>query len=357
MIDKIINKEKKEAVIRLFGVIGQDVDGNELARHISMVDDGVETISLLINSPGGSVNQGMSIITAIRTTKAEVVANVYGIAASMAAVIAVSADKVKMQDYAKLMIHDPRFGSDKDTLTAKDKRALEAIKDMLQSILSSRGCDKEKIGRLMASETWFGADAALAEGLIDEVITTPRKELKALTAEQLSNEISNEYKQPKKKDMKEIAKKLGLAENATEEQILAAIDAQAKKESVPASVINTMIEIGKERGVVTDATVERMKNLAKADFELFNALILDSKAKEAVEGGKQTPVTDPKVTEGATGRLSDAIRALANGGTPSTESTRDWKWYQKNDHKALLKMETEDPTKFKKLLDAYEDSL
>ena len=60
-----------------------------------------------INSPGGSVVQGIEMANAIKNSKAKIVAHVTGIAASMASVIACACDEIQMEEASFLMIHDP----------------------------------------------------------------------------------------------------------------------------------------------------------------------------------------------------------------------------------------------------------
>ena len=187
----IENKEKCEATIRMYGVIGRDVDGNRMAYDIAELDKDADTIHILINSDGGSVSQGLSVVSAILSAKAYIHAHVNGIAASMAAVIAVSSDRVSMQDYAKLMIHDPHIPGMKDEkLSARDRKALDSIADTLRIILTRRGCDKNTITSLMKDETWFSASEAQSAGLCDDVVTTLRKEeLSNLSVPELMNRI------------------------------------------------------------------------------------------------------------------------------------------------------------------------
>ena len=54
-----IDKPKKEATIRLFGMIGREVDGNLFARELASLDDQADIINLHINSIGGDVVQGL----------------------------------------------------------------------------------------------------------------------------------------------------------------------------------------------------------------------------------------------------------------------------------------------------------
>lgn len=106
---------------------------------------------------------------------AEIHVHVDGVAASMAAVIAVCGDRVFMYDYAQLMIHDPFFADEPSNLTPKQKKSLARCKATLQKILSRRGKDEGMIAKLMTAETWFSAEEALANGLIDEIINSSKK--------------------------------------------------------------------------------------------------------------------------------------------------------------------------------------
>ena len=53
--ERIINKEKREATICMYGVIGREVDGTQMAHDIAELDEAADTIHILINSDGGSV--------------------------------------------------------------------------------------------------------------------------------------------------------------------------------------------------------------------------------------------------------------------------------------------------------------
>ena len=63
-------------------------------------------VEININSLGGSVTGGLAIANAIKGySKGKVTANVLGIAASMASVVACAADEIKMGSGAFLMVH------------------------------------------------------------------------------------------------------------------------------------------------------------------------------------------------------------------------------------------------------------
>lgn len=358
MYQRLIDKAKREATFSLYGVLGEDIPGNRVAQDIASADERVDTIHLLINSNGGSVSEGLSIVSAIVSARAYVHAHINGVAASMAAVIAVSADKVSMQDYAKLMIHNPFYkGNESEKLSGKERKALESITDTLRTILSRRGCDKERIAKLMSDETWFGAEEAKAAGLADEVVRTARKEeLGGLTTGELMarlmDENNNIINQPKKQ-MKEIAKALGLPEDATEQQIVDTIAAMKREtEEQRKLTVDAFMGLGEKRGVVTAANRERMARLAEADLSLFVDLV---EQEEAQPGTGEAPLTSRG--EGGSQRLSDAIARLGGKGAPGQKPERTWDWLQKHDPQALMEMERTDPEKFKRLLDEYEQSI
>ena len=360
-LEVIVNKEKREATIRMYGVIGKDVNGNEMAHELSNLDSEVDTVHLLINSNGGDVSQGLSIVSAILSAKAFVHAHINGIAASMAAVIAISADKVSMQDYAKLMIYDPYFvGKGTERMSDRDKKCLANVTDTLRTILSRRGCQKDKVAKLMSDETWFSADEAKAAGLVDEVVSTPRKqELGSLAAPDLLNFIFLEEKHKKQfVKMKEIAKALGLPETATEQQIIEAINNRTKSAATrEQSIVDRMIAIGEQHGTVNERNKERMSRLALADFELFLDMVTDFDSTTKADGENEEPlVAKPDESK----RLSDVLsrkQAVKGSQGGNAQAKHDWAWYQEHDPNALLAMEREQPELFKRLLDEYEQSL
>lgn len=355
----IVNMEKKEAVMRLYGEIGVQLDANLFALELASLDTQADTIHIHVNSPGGDVVSGLSIIAAMRSMNAFIHVHIDGLAASMAAVIAIAADRISMQDYGKIMIHNP-YPSDKEAkMNDKLSKALASLTDTLQTILSRRGCKKEKIASLMSAETWFTAEEAKTEGLIDEIIVSERKdEFKNLTTTELLTRIANEYKPVNNKDMDltKIAAKLGLPATATEQQILDAI--QTRETALTEqrnALVNHYLALGEKNGTVTDKNKERMKKLASADFDLFAEMVTDVPEEQEEDKGQGGAGIKPTV-QGA-GRLSAALNDLKGKGAGAQASGKDWNWYQKNNPGYLNELEKTNPTQFQKLLDDYENSL
>lgn len=131
----------------------------------------VDLINLRINSPGGSVFEGMGIYTTLKSHKARVVAHVDGVAASMASVVAMSGDEIRMADGALMMIHDPRAGiSGTSGEMRKQADFLDKVQDQIAGIYAERtGKPIDEIKTMMAATTWMDAAEAKANGFANHV--------------------------------------------------------------------------------------------------------------------------------------------------------------------------------------------
>lgn len=130
-------------------------------------------IEIKINSSGGSVMSGLNIVSTILDSKTPTTARVVGIAASMASVIALAADKTVITNYGAIMWHNPFSPSGE----AEDDQ-IKAFSEMLKSIYSSRlGMNGDEVTAFMNGDegkdgTWFTASEALEAGLVSEIEET-----------------------------------------------------------------------------------------------------------------------------------------------------------------------------------------
>ena len=305
--------EERKFEILLYGVIGEDFNGNDMARYLNDMDERADTIHVRINSNGGSVEQGLSLVSAILSAHAYIHVHIDGIAASMAAVIAMCGDKVEMQDFAKLMIHDPYFTNvPEGNLSEKERKCLDSIKDTLQTILSRRGIDKASIAAMMTEETWFTADEAKKIGLADEVTVTPRKDWKNLTASELMNvvrDLMNEKTLNHSEEMKLVAVKLGLPETAAESEVLNKVsalqgelqtvaaerdklkkelaDIEAEKTAAQEKEAASLVDAAVKDGRIAASGKDALLAIFKSDFEKGKAL-LDAMPKPGKVAGLVT---------------------------------------------------------------------
>jgi ATP-dependent Clp endopeptidase proteolytic subunit ClpP len=131
----------------------------------------VAQLTVRINSPGGSVFDGVAIYNALKRHGARVTVWIDGIAASIASMIAMAGDEVVMPENAMLMLHDP---SGLVMGTATDMRAMAEALDrmkagMVAAYRDKSGRDDDEIEALLRDETWLSAQEAVALGLADRV--------------------------------------------------------------------------------------------------------------------------------------------------------------------------------------------
>ena len=131
----------------------------------------IAELTIRVNSPGGSVFDGVAIYNAIKRHDARVTVWIDGIAASIASMIAMAGDEVVMPENAMLVLHDP---SGLVAGTAADMRAMAEALDrmkagMVAAYRDKSGRDDAEIEALMAAETWLSAQEAVELGLADRV--------------------------------------------------------------------------------------------------------------------------------------------------------------------------------------------
>lgn len=162
----------------------------------------ISSIDLHINSNGGDVFDGQAIHTLIKNHKGFVTAYIDGLAASIATVIAMGADKVIMPKNAMMMIHNAwtgLYGNANDLRKMADD--LDHINDTIVNTYLAKVKDKTDeatIRDLMDKESWLNAEECLSLGLCDEV-SEPVKMAACLTKEQ-AHKFKNAPKELIKED-------------------------------------------------------------------------------------------------------------------------------------------------------------
>lgn len=154
---------------------GEGVTAKQFANDINAVRAG--EIHLHLNSPGGSVFDGVAIYNALVKHPAKVTTYIDGLAASIASVIALAGDRVVMAENALFMIHNP---SGAVQGTADDMRrmadTLDRIREgsLLSTYMTRSTLSEAELIEAIDAETWYTAAEAQAAGFIDEVSTAVR---------------------------------------------------------------------------------------------------------------------------------------------------------------------------------------
>lgn len=132
-------------------------------------------IKLYINSPGGSVSDGLAVMDCIGLIKSPVTTICVGLAASMGSILFLAGDKRVILPNAKIMIHDPSFGGGglagkKPHQIRTELEDLVEVQKKLCSIIAQRtGKTIDEIYELTKDDTYFNAQEAVDFGLADEI--------------------------------------------------------------------------------------------------------------------------------------------------------------------------------------------
>jgi ATP-dependent Clp protease protease subunit len=130
-------------------------------------------VELRINSPGGDVFGAKAMAAAVREYPGVVTAHVDGLAASAATFLTAVADKTLMAEGSMLMIHKAwtfAIGNADElhSLAAVMDKIDGTIADTYAASATKRGVEPADFVALMAAETWYTPDEAIAAGLADE---------------------------------------------------------------------------------------------------------------------------------------------------------------------------------------------
>jgi ATP-dependent Clp protease protease subunit len=163
----------------LYDAIASDDDeatwwgGISPSAFIAALDKTTGPVTLRINSPGGSVFGAQAMVAAMRAHAHPITARIDSLAASAASVIAANCAKCVMVPGSMQMIHRAwglAIGNCEDMRGTAD--LLEKIDGLIAEAYAERangGKDHDEFVALMAKETWFTPEEAMAAGLADAI--------------------------------------------------------------------------------------------------------------------------------------------------------------------------------------------
>ena len=318
-------KNDGTATIYLYDEIGGwGVTSNDFLRELNSLGD-VNTINLHINSGGGSVVEGTAIYNLLKNHKARVITHVDSLAASMASVIAMAGDEIRMAENAMLMIHNPWTISmgEADQLR-KDADLLDTMKRSILSAYRKSGKDDEELSNLMSATTWYTAAEAFEAGFIDVI---DGANLAAASIGDFETVKEYGYDIPQAKIDKVTIDVLRKSNAEFKAQIL---DFDARLEEVKIEAAEekeaALAELSKQH----DASFVAYKEVAKAELEkakeITQAAISDRAAGMLAESGVPAIENEPD-TEGVDAGLSivDKYNAMTPGSDERLEFFKKYK--------------------------------
>jgi len=357
----------------LHGIIGLEVDGSAIANEIAFLNSiGASEIVERINSIGGSVAQGFSIVSANLLSKVKIITVCEGVCDSIASLILASGDERKVLEFGSGLIHNVLFegvtleGVEDDDEREEARKMNDAISNVL---LNKTKLKKKELSELMAKETRFSATELVENGFADEVIPIGKgKKKPALmgncTREEYMNvckEFSAEAGQnnnQNKRKMKEVFKFLNLNAEASEDAVLSSLknlqDKAQRADGLQTKVgelkaENDTLKKGKAESEVQGYIDKGLFDAAKKD-ELVNMAISQPEAFKVLTFMKPEYVN-----------ISDDLKSGGKKGDEKKELTEKeladkYQNLADNDPGALTKMEENDLAGFEKMLNAWQNA-
>jgi len=169
-----IENKADNAEVLIYNVIGGEggITAATFAKELQAID--TNQITLRMNTPGGSVFDGIAIYNALKAHPAKVTCMIDGVAASIGSVIAMAADEIQIAKNAHMMIHNA--GGTVSGESNDMRQAAEMMDRMSLSIAQTyserTGQTVETIQQWMNAETWMNADEAIANGFADKIADT-----------------------------------------------------------------------------------------------------------------------------------------------------------------------------------------
>ena len=130
-------------------------------------------IQMYINSPGGSVSDGLALYDVMEMVSCPIRTVCVGTAASMGALLFAAGDSRDILPHATVMIHDPlTTGVSGSALHIEEasRRLMETRKTTAEIIAKHTGHSLEEVYEKTKQDSYFNAAEAVAWGLADRII-------------------------------------------------------------------------------------------------------------------------------------------------------------------------------------------
>ncbi len=170
----IYSRLLQDRIIILTGEIDDNVSNSIVSQLLYLDSVNNNTISIYINSPGGSITAGMAIYDTMNYIKSKVSTICIGMSASMAAFLLSSGEKGMRfaLPNSEIMIHQPLGGASGQATEIKiAAERIIKLKNKINEILSKNtGKPLKKIESDTERDYFLDAKEALEYGLIDNII-------------------------------------------------------------------------------------------------------------------------------------------------------------------------------------------
>lgn len=169
-----------DRIVYFTGVVNSDSCDTAIAQllYLSSVDE--RDINMYINSPGGSVVDGLGLVDTMNYIPCDISTTCIGMAASMGSVLLSNGAKGKrfVLPHSRVMIHQvssTQSGTLAD-LEIEIEQTRRCKNDVYKILADNSGHTFEEMEKLCDRNNWFIGQEAVDLGIVDKVLTTSKKE-------------------------------------------------------------------------------------------------------------------------------------------------------------------------------------
>ena len=170
----IFSRMLYDRIVFFNGEVNEDSSNLAIAQLLYLDSIEHRDINFYINSPGGSVADGLAIYDTMNFINSDISTIAIGIAASMASILLSSGTEGKRfaLPHTRILIHQPRGSvGGKSTDMEIDLKEMQTWRTSLYEILSEKmGKPMDEIEKLCKDDKWFSAKEAVDMKIIDKVI-------------------------------------------------------------------------------------------------------------------------------------------------------------------------------------------
>lgn len=168
----------EDRIIRLDGEVnGAMASVAQASLQYLNAQDKKKPIRMVINSPGGSVLDGLAIYDTMREIEAPVHTQGYGLMASMGSLLLVAGDKRYAAPNSSIMIHQVSAGT-KGTFTDMEvgqENTGRLYKQLVDIYVAHTGIAEEEWYDLLKRDNWLSPEDAEKLNIIDKVMEPAKK--------------------------------------------------------------------------------------------------------------------------------------------------------------------------------------
>jgi len=338
---ELVAKSKKEVNVIMFGSVSQwsALSATKMQEVLQQAEkDGYEKVNLMINSPGGSIFEGLAIYNILKAHNLEIVGDVVGMAASMASALLMGCDSVRIGKGSRMMIHSGSsgvYGNASQIL--QHAKLLESLNLTIAELYADKVNETaewvQENWMKDGMDSWFTAEQASKAGLVDEVYGSKVKSGEATAdfskmaahyegqvsnlepSEEVTNSNFNNSMFNKEKFPKLVA--LIGSENITAEAI-EAVNAELKSQGVPGMIV--------VEAAVQEALTQKAKDEAEKATALTTSLQAVMKKLDPEHTGEVTQAAIDGKIDGLQNSLTTAKKQVVElGGKAGASHTKSKK--------------------------------